>query len=93
MSNETLELSSMGIRVNKDTLMEQLKELGKEKWKNLYFHKRLLSGELPPAIGGGIGQSRLFMLLLRKKAVAEVLPTVWNEESLQEFKNQNIPVL
>ena len=90
---ETLELSSMGIRVNKETLMQQLKEQGKEKWKNLYFHKRLLNGELPLSIGGGVGQSRVYMLLLKKQSVSEVLPTVWPKEILEEFKEKNIPVL
>ena len=57
--NRSLELSSMGIRVDKEALLRQLKTCNAEEKKELYFHKRLLSGELPQSIGGGIGQSRL----------------------------------
>ena len=61
-----IELSSMGIRVDKETLLRQLQLSGKEDRKKLYFHRRLLDGTLPQSIGGGIGQSRLCMVLLHK---------------------------
>ncbi len=64
--NRSMELSSMGIRVDKEALLRQLKACNAEEKKELYFHKRLLSGELPQSIGGGIGQSRLCMFYLRK---------------------------
>ena len=67
-----LELSSMGIRVDQDAMMKQLKLTGKEERTRLYFHKRLLEGSLPLSIGGGIGQSRLCMLYLRKAHIGEI---------------------
>jgi aspartate--ammonia ligase len=72
------ELSSMGIRVDKSALEYQLSKTGKEERKELYWHKLLLSDQLPLTIGGGIGQSRLAMLLLRKEHIAEVQESVWN---------------
>ena len=62
----SFELSSMGIRVDREALLRQLKEEGEEEREKLYFHQRLLNGELPLSIGGGIGQSRLCMVLLQK---------------------------
>ena len=71
--NEALELSSMGIRVNAESLESQLKELNLwEERKNLPYHQLVLDGVLPQTMGGGIGQSRLCMFLLRKKHIAEV---------------------
>jgi aspartate--ammonia ligase len=72
------ELSSMGIRVDKTALEYQLSKTGKEERKELYWHKLLLSDQLPLTIGGGIGQSRLAMFLLRKEHIAEVQESVWN---------------
>lgn len=77
---DSLELSSMGIRVNKDSLLKQLDFSGLAKRKDLYWHKRLLNGEYPQTIGGGIGQSRLCMLLLHKVHIGEVQASVWPEE-------------
>jgi aspartate--ammonia ligase len=77
---QPLELSSMGIRVNKEVLLEQLKISGQEARKDLYFHKRLLNGELPQTIGGGIGQSRLCMFLLRKGHIGEIQASIWPDE-------------
>ena len=70
----------MGIRVDREALLRQLKESGKEDRKELYFHKRLLNGTLPLSIGGGIGQSRLCMILLHKAHVGETQSSIWPEE-------------
>lgn len=75
-----LELSSMGIRVDEKALMEQLKIRGCTNRTELPFHKALLNHELPYTIGGGIGQSRMCMLFLRKAHVGEVQASIWNEE-------------
>ena len=73
------EISSMGIRVDPEAMRRQLKERGQE-WKaDLYFHRRLLAGELPCTIGGGIGQSRLCMYLLRKAHIGEIQSSIWPE--------------
>ncbi|MCD8296014.1 MAG: aspartate--ammonia ligase [Prevotella sp.] len=79
-----VELSSMGIRVDKQALLRQLKIAGKEERENLYFHKRLLSGELPQSIGGGIGQSRLCMVLLHKAHVGEIQASIWPDDMMKE---------
>ena len=73
------EISSMGIRVDPEAMRRQLKERDQE-WKaDLYFHRRLLAGELPATIGGGIGQSRLCMYLLRKAHIGEIQSSIWPE--------------
>lgn len=79
-----IELSSMGIRVDKAALLKQLKLAGKEERTKLYFHKRLLEGSLPLSIGGGIGQSRLCMLYLRKAHIGEIQASIWPEEMRRE---------
>jgi len=71
------ELSSMGIRVDKSALIKQLKLKGKSERKELLFHKRLLAGEYPESVGGGIGQSRLCMYFLRKAHIGEVQASLW----------------
>lgn len=76
----SLELSSMGIRVDRDALLRQLKIRKTEDRKSLYWHKRLLEGEFPQTIGGGIGQSRLCMFLLQKAHIGEVQASVWPKE-------------
>ncbi len=78
--NCALEISSMGIRVDEKALEEQLLKAGCEERKNLPYHKMLLNGELPYTIGGGIGQSRLCMLLLDRAHVGEVQASLWPEE-------------
>ena len=75
-----LEISSMGIRVDADTMLRQLEIKGEEWKKELSYHKRLLAGELPYTIGGGIGQSRLCMFLLRKAHIGELQSSIWPEE-------------
>ena len=79
-----IELSSMGIRVDKETLLRQLELSGKEDRKELYFHKRLLNGSLPLSIGGGIGQSRLCMLYLKKAHIGEIQASIWPESMRKE---------
>ena len=79
-----IELSSMGIRVDKEALLKQLKMTRQEKRKELYFHKRLLDETLPLSIGGGIGQSGLCMLFLRKGHIGEIQASIWPEELRQE---------
>ena len=74
------ELSSMGIRVDRESLLRQLEIKGEMNKVELYFHRRLLEGELPLTIGGGIGQSRLCMLFLRKAHIGEVQSSVWPDE-------------
>ena len=77
------EISSMGIRVNAESLRRQLRERGQEAKESLFFHSRLLAGELPQTIGGGIGQSRLCMFLLRKAHIGEIQSSIW-PESMRE---------
>ncbi len=88
-----LELSSMGIRVDEESLMRQLRIRGKEENANLPFQKALLAGELPYTIGGGIGQSRICMYFLRKAHVGEVQAAAWPEEMLDECKKHGINIL
>jgi len=76
----SLELSSMGIRVDKKAMLKQLEICECEERKDLYFHKKLLNGELPLSIGGGIGQSRLCMFLLRKGHIGEIQASIWPED-------------
>jgi len=77
---QSTELSSMGIRVDKKALLNQLEICGCEDRKELYFHKKLLNNELPYSIGGGIGQSRLCMFLLRKGHIGEIQASIWPED-------------
>ena len=87
------EISSMGIRVNEKSLEEQLKKAGAEDRKSLPFHKALLNGELPLTMGGGIGQSRLSMLLLDKAHIGEVQVSLWDEETKKICKENGIVLL
>ncbi len=76
---QAFEVSSMGIRVDREALLRQLAIRGQEEKKDLFFHKKLLSGELPCTVGGGIGQSRLCMYLLRKAHIGEIQSSIWPE--------------
>ena len=80
----SIELSSMGIRVDKEALQRQLKEEKEEKRLELYFHKRLMNDTLPLSIGGGIGQSRLCMFYLRKAHIGEIQASIWPEDMRKE---------
>ena len=88
-----IELSSMGIRVNAEALERQLKQSGKEERKQLYFHRRLLEGSLPQSIGGGIGQSRLCMILLHKAHVGETQSSIWSEDMRRTCKEAGMTLI
>ena len=90
---EAFEISSMGIRVDESALKFQLALRGEEYKESLMFHSKLLAGELPYTIGGGIGQSRLCMFLLRKAHIGEVQSSIWPEEMRSECKSQGIELL
>ena len=87
------EVSSMGIRVDPETLDRQLTAAGCDNRRELTFHKMLLNGELPQTIGGGIGQSRLCMLLLGKAHIGEVQSSVWDPETIRVCHEAAVPLL
>ena len=87
---KSVELSSMGIRVDAASLKHQLYARGKEDRLSLYFHKRMMNNELPLSIGGGIGQSRLCMYYLRKAHIGEIQASLWPQEMREEAKRQGI---
>ena len=89
----SLEVSSMGIRVDPETLMRQLKERGCEERAELPFQKALLNGELPQTIGGGIGQSRMCVYFLRKAHVGEVQASMWPDDVVDACHRANIQLL
>ncbi|MBO5008741.1 MAG: aspartate--ammonia ligase [Clostridia bacterium] len=95
--NETLgrgiEISSMGIRVDADSLDRQLTIAGCDDRRNLEFHKMLLNDELPLTIGGGIGQSRLCMLMLGCAHIGEVQVSIWDDETVKKCEQAGIPLL
>ena len=91
--NCALEISSMGIRVDEKSLRYQLEKAECEDRKSLKYHKMLLKGELPYTIGGGIGQSRLCMLLLDRCHVGEVQASIWTEDMIKTCKENNIILL
>jgi len=88
-----LELSSMGIRVDRDAMLRQLDIAGCPERASLWYHRRLLDGKLPLTIGGGIGQSRLCMFLLQKAHIGEVQASVWPEEHISACRAAGIPIL
>ena len=88
-----IEISSMGIRVDEKALDEQLEKSGANDRRTLPFHKALLAGELPLTIGGGIGQSRLSMLLLGKAHIGEVQVSLWDEPTKRVCKEHGIVLL
>jgi len=87
------EVSSMGIRVSPESLKRQLKLTDSEDRLKLTWHQQLINGNLPYTIGGGIGQSRLAMLLLQKKHIGEVQASIWPAELSNELKQQQINLL
>ena len=89
----SIELSSMGIRVDKEALLRQLALQGKEERKELYFHQRLLGDTLPLTIGGGIGQSRLCMVLLHKAHIGETQASIWPESMREECKEAGMQLI
>lgn len=91
--NRSFELSSMGIRVNAESLLKQLKERGCEERAKLDFHQKLLNGELTQTLGGGIGESRLCMFFLRKAHIGETQVSVWPEDEQNRCKAKGIKLL
>ena len=89
----SFELSSMGIRVDKESLLRQLEIEGKEERKQLFFHQQLLNDKLPLSIGGGIGQSRLCMVLLHKGHIGEIQASIWPEEMRQKCKELGMQLI
>ena len=90
---DQFEISSMGIRVNSESMIKQLELDGKEDRKEMSFHKAVINNELPLTIGGGIGQSRLCMYFLRKAHIGEVQVAVWPEDMYEECAKHNIFLL
>ena len=91
--DNALEISSMGIRVDPESLDRQLTLAGCDDRRKLPFHKMLLAGELPLTIGGGIGQSRLCMLMLGCAHIGEVQSSIWDEATVAACENAGIPLL
>ena len=88
-----LELSSMGIRVDKNALLSQLKKAGCEERKDLPFQKAIINEELPYTIGGGIGQSRICMFFLRKAHIGEVQSSLWPEDMIAQCEENGVQLL
>jgi aspartate--ammonia ligase len=86
----SVEMSSMGIRVDRETMLRQLAITNSEERKNLMFHQKLLNDELPLSIGGGIGQSRLCMYYLRKAHIGETQASIWPQEMIDLCRERNI---
>jgi aspartate--ammonia ligase len=91
--DRALELSSMGIRVDAEGLLSQLDCTGQTGRKELFFHRRLLAGELPLSIGGGIGQSRLCMFYLRKAHIGEIQASLWPQDMVRTCREKEIFLL
>lgn len=91
--DDALELSSMGIRVSEEVLKEQLTKTDNLDRLDLDYHKKLMNGDLPYTIGGGIGQSRLCMFFLQKAHIGEVQVSVWPQELIDECKKNSIILL
>jgi aspartate--ammonia ligase len=88
-----LEISSMGIRVDKESLLKQIEKSGKQERLEYAYHKAILAEELPLTIGGGIGQSRLRMLLLGRAHIGEVQASYWDSETLKQCQELGIELL
>lgn len=88
-----MEISSMGIRVDAEALVRQLKLSGCEERRRLPFHRMLLDGELPLTVGGGIGQSRLCMLLLGRAHIGEVQSSIWDSETVEKCREAGVVLL
>ena len=91
--DDSLEVSSMGIRVDADSLKSQLAECGAEDRMKYPYHQMIADGTLPLTIGGGIGQSRLCMLLLNKAHIGEVQSSIWIDEMVQKCAENGITLL
>ena len=93
VNGQAMELSSMGIRVSPESLDRQLTLAGCDNRRELPFHKMLLNGELPLTMGGGIGQSRVSMLLLGKAHIGEVQVSLWDEDTVELCAKAGVPLL
>lgn len=91
--DRSVEISSMGIRVNPEIMLKQLELSNTQERETLYFHQRLLSGSLPQTIGGGIGQSRLCMFYLRKAHIGEIQASIWPEDMKKECLESGINII
>jgi aspartate--ammonia ligase len=91
--DKAIEVSSMGIRVDEESLSKQLDIAGCNERRELEFHKALLNGELPYTIGGGIGQSRLCMYFLKKVHIGEVQASLWPDEMVKKMEEENVILL
>ena len=89
----SFELSSMGIRVDKESLLRQLKIEDQEARQQLFFHQQFLNDRLPLSIGGGIGQSRLCMVLLHKAHIGEIQASIWPEDMRQQCRQLGMPLI
>ena len=85
-----VEISSMGVRVDRETMLRQLSIRNAEERKKFMFHQKLLNNELPLSIGGGIGQSRLCMYFLRKAHIGETQSSIWPKEMIEQCRNNNV---
>jgi len=91
--NKPIELSSMGIRVDAESMEKQLAQAGHADWASLEYHSAVLHNALPLTVGGGIGQSRLCMVLLHKQHIGEVQVSIWSPDDMAECKKKNIQLL
>lgn len=91
--NDVVELSSMGIRVDKEALIKQLKICNCEDRLNLYWHKELMEDKMPLSIGGGIGQSRMCLFMLNKVHIGEVQASIWDEKTISKCEKEGIKLL
>ncbi|HRO72882.1 MAG TPA: aspartate--ammonia ligase, partial [Saprospiraceae bacterium] len=91
--DKAIELSSMGIRVDRESLLTQLEVQNAMERMRLPYHQALLNGQLPLTIGGGIGQSRLCMILLQKVHIGEVQNSIWPDQLIKECNDRNIFLL
>ena len=91
--NMALELSSMGIRVDEKSLIYQLKERNEEFKLSYPYHQNIINSSLPLTIGGGIGQSRICMFMLKKVHIGEVQASYWDKEDIDKFKEKGIELL
>lgn len=88
-----IELSSMGIRVDKETMIKQLKESNADNRLNLEFHQMVLKDQLPLTMGGGLGQSRICLFFLKKMHIGEVQSSIWTDDIVEECKVRGIKLL
>ena len=90
---KAVEISSMGIRVDKSALLKQLEITNHLDWQQFTYHNAIINNQLPLTIGGGIGQSRLCMLLLHKRHIGEVQASVWDEQMIEDCRQKGIHIL